>query len=74
MNQPLIEDYLKFVIGAPMFTPHHLLVWDSFKCHISDDTKAVLRKMKVQQAVTPGGCAGFIQAPDISWNKHFKDY
>ena len=57
-----------------MFTPQCILIWDSFKCCISDDTKAVLRKMKVQQAVIPGGCTGFIQAPDISWNKPFKDY
>ena len=57
-----------------MFTPQRLLVWASFKCYISGDTKAVLRKMKVQQAVIPGGCTGFIQAADISWNKPFKDY
>ena len=74
MNQSLTEDYLKLVIVAPMFTPRRLLVWDSFKCHINDDTKSVLRKLKTQQAVIPGGSTGFIQAPDISWNKPFKDY
>ena len=29
--------------------------------------------MKVDQAVISGGCAGFIQAPDVCWNKPFKD-
>ena len=67
MKQPLADN------GAPMFTPQRLLVWGSFKCH-SDDTKAVLRKTKVQQSVIPGGCTGFIQAPDISWNKPSKNY
>ena len=73
MNQALTEDYLICVIGVPMFTPHRLLVWDSFKCHVSKDTKDSLKKLKVDQAVIPGGCTGFIQAPDVCWNKHFKD-
>ena len=57
-----------------MFTPQCLLVWDSFRCHISNDTKAVFKKIKVQQAVITGECTGFIQAPDICWNKPFKYY
>ena len=40
MNQALTEDYLQNVIGPPMFTPQRLLVWASFRCHISNDTKA----------------------------------
>ena len=31
------------------------------------------KKLKVDQAVIPGGCTGFIQAPDFCWNKPFKD-
>ena len=56
-----------------MFTPRRLLVWDSFKCHASKDTKDSLKKLKVDQAVIPGGCTGFMQAPGICWNKPFKD-
>ena len=56
-----------------MFTPHGLLLWDSFKCHVSKDTKDSLNKLKVDQAAIPGGCTGFIQAPDVCWNKPFKD-
>ena len=55
-----------------MFTPQRLLVWDSFQCHISTDTKTALKKIKVQQAVVPGGYTGFNQAPDVCWNKPFK--
>ena len=73
VNQALTEDNLNRVIGGPMFTPHRLLVWNSFKCHVSKDTKDSLKKLKVDQAVIPGGCTGFIQAPDVCWNKHFKD-
>uniref|UniRef100_A0A914WMQ7 DDE-1 domain-containing protein n=1 Tax=Plectus sambesii TaxID=2011161 RepID=A0A914WMQ7_9BILA len=28
--------------------------------------------MKVDMAVIPGGCMKFMQAPDVSWNKPFK--
>ena len=68
INQAITEDYLSPV----MFTPHRLLVWDSFKCHVGKDTKDSLKKLKVDQAVIPGGCTGFIQAPDVCWNKRFK--
>ena len=70
-NQTLTEDYLNCVIGVreAMFTSHRLLVWDSFKCHVSKDTKDYLKMLKVEQAVIPGGCTGFIQAPDVCWNK-----
>ena len=73
MNQALTEDCLNCVIGWPMFTPHRLLVWDSFKCLVSKETKDSLKKLKVDQAVIPGGCTGFIQEPDVCWSKPFKD-
>ena len=73
MNQVLTEGYVNRLIGGLMFTPHRLLLWDSFKCHVSKDTKDSLNKLKVDQAAIPGGCTGFIQAPDVCWNKPFKD-
>ena len=73
MNQELTEDYLRKVIGFPLFTPSRLLVWDSFKCHISEVTKTAMKKLKIHSAVIPGGCTGFVQAPDVCWNKPFKD-
>ena len=56
-----------------MFTPHRLLEWNIFKCHVIKDTKYSLEKLEVDQAVVPGGCTGFIQAQDVCWNKPFKD-
>ena len=62
MNQALMEDYLNRVIGGPIFTPHRLYVWNSFKCYVNKDTKDSLKKLKVDQAVIPSRCTGFIQA------------
>ena len=34
-----------------------LLVWDSFRAHISENTKKVIKSMKnLYTAVIPGGC------------------
>ena len=35
MNKDLTEDYLNMIVGPQMFTPKSLLVWDSFRLHIS---------------------------------------
>ena len=35
--------------------------------------KVLLKSFTVDQAVIPGGYTGFIRAPDVCWNKAFKD-
>ena len=71
MDDGLMEKYLKRVIGEFSFNKR-LLIWDSFRCHISEATKTVLRRMGIHSAVVPGGATGLIQAADVSWNKSFK--
>uniref|UniRef100_A0A914VVJ7 C2H2-type domain-containing protein n=1 Tax=Plectus sambesii TaxID=2011161 RepID=A0A914VVJ7_9BILA len=58
---------------ASMFLSHlnfgnRLLVWDSFRCHISAPIKEELKRLKLDNAVVPGGCTMFVQAPDVCWN------
>ena len=71
MDNSLTEDLLRAVVG-PLSFGKRLLVWDSFRCHISHDTKDVLSELKVHTAVVPGGCTKYVQAPDVSWNQPFK--
>ena len=71
MDDQLTEDYLRRVLGSLAFGPR-LMVWDSFRCHLSQATKAVMRKIRIHMAVIPGGCTGLIQAPDVSWNRSLK--
>ena len=59
INQAITEDCLNRVIGA-MFTPHRMLVWDHFKCHVGKNTKDSLKKLKIGQVVIPGGCTGVV--------------
>ncbi len=56
MNDTLTSDYLKKIIGQLSFNKR-LLIWDAYKCHTSEATKAELGKLKVDTAVIPGGCS-----------------
>ena len=71
MNQIQTIEFLEKVFGTFAFG-NRLLVWDSFRSHISDQTKEKLKQMKIDIAVIPGGCTKYIQPPDVSWNKPFK--
>ena len=50
-----------------------LLVWDSFRAHLTDDVKAALRQRKIDVAVIPGGLTPVLQPLDKCLNKPFKD-
>jgi DDE superfamily endonuclease len=60
MNNSLTADYLRRTFG-PSFCRRRLLVWDSFRCHISQETKKILKELELDTAVIPGGCTKFIQ-------------
>ncbi len=53
MDDDLTDDYLQRVIGQTLFGKR-MIVWDAFRCHISNATKAKLRRLKVDSAVIPG--------------------
>ncbi len=72
MNDSLTQRFLENVIGRLIFRERRLLVWDSFRCHLSNSMKEVLKKLKIDTAVVPGGCTPFVQPADVSWNKPFK--
>jgi hypothetical protein len=73
MNDELTTDYLRRVIGKLAFRKR-ILVWDAYRCHLSESTKKELKSgYNLTTAVIPGGCTKFLQAPDVCWNKPFKD-
>ncbi len=73
MNDKLTIDYLHSIIGHLSFH-ERLLVWDVYRCHTSDSTRAELKKMRLHTAIIPGGCTKFIQAPGVVWNSPFKSH
>ena len=73
MNEELVLPYLRKILR--MFTfQKRLLAWDTFEAHMTEAVKKLLKEMKMDDALIPGGCAKYIQGPDVSWNKPFKGY
>src|SRR6266704_1968994 len=74
MNDNLTALYLQKVLGSDLFQKPRLLVWDSFKSHISVAVKGELKKKRLDVAVVPVGCTKYVQPADVSWNKPFKSH
>ena len=47
---------------------HALLVFDTFKDHLTDDILAILAKNNISHVVIPGGCTRMIQPLDVCLN------
>lgn len=60
MDDDLTSEYLKRVMGNTIFGKR-LLVWDSFRCHISKTTKQMIKNLNIETAVIPGDCTKFVQ-------------
>ena len=71
MQMANTEVGLKKCWGALAFGKR-MLVWDSFKCHVADETRSTVKKLNTVMAVIPGGCTKFLQPADVSWNAPFK--
>ena len=74
MNDDLTSNWLNRVAGK-LALKKRLLIWNAYHCHISENMKRELRSgYNMLTAVVPGWCTKYIQAPDVSWNKPFKQY
>ena len=64
-----------FETGPRMFSfKKRLFVWDNFEAHMTEDVRKLLKQMKNNDALIPGGCSKYVQAPDVVWNKPFKSH
>ena len=73
MNDALTIDYLRSIIGQVSFNKR-LLVWDAYKCHVSQAVRSETTRLRLHTAIVPGGCTNFIQAADVVWNACFKSH
>lgn len=72
MNEDLTKDWVKRCWGSLNFGKR-LLVWDAYKCHITDGVKRVVKTVTNSDvSLIPGGLTGHIQPADVCWNKPFK--
>ncbi|XP_061734371.1 uncharacterized protein LOC133537365 [Nerophis ophidion] len=71
-NDDLTNDWLQRAVGKFNFGPR-LLAWDSYRCHISEATKAELKRgYNITMAVISGGFTKYLRAPNVVWNGPFK--
>ena len=71
-NDEIIAIWLKWIFPAFDFS-NKLLIWDSFRAHLSQNTKNVLKSVKnLFTAVIPGGCTSLIQPCDVGINAPIK--
>ncbi|CAK8671192.1 unnamed protein product [Clavelina lepadiformis] len=73
MNGNLTADWVEKVWTNFSFAKR-MLVWDSFKCHISEDMKKQLQRYNTVMSVIPGGCTKYLQPLHVCINKPFKQY
>nr|XP_033471765.1 uncharacterized protein LOC117249958 [Epinephelus lanceolatus] len=72
MSDALAARWLQSVVGKSNGTPR-LLVWDSYHCHMGPTTKAELEcGYDITMAAIPGGCAKYVQPPDLTWKQPFR--
>ena len=68
MNEELVLNFLRQVLGMLPFKKR-LFALDTFDAQMTEDVR-----MKTDDALIPGGCIKYVQAPDVVWNKPFKGY
>ena len=73
-NEGTTIEWLKPIWGRYV-TSRRLLVWDTFRGHMTPAVKDKLRTThNTDIAYIPGGCTSVLQPADVSWNKPFKNH
>ena len=71
MNEELRLYWCNKILGQFSFRKH-LLAWDSYEAHLTNNVKKVWTKSKIETMIVPGGCTKYIPVSDVVWNKPFK--
>ena len=49
------------------------MAWNAFEVHITVPVKKLLKEMRIDEVLFPGGCTKHIQVPSEFWNKFLKE-
>jgi hypothetical protein len=75
MTSKLLNDLIRRVWKKrPHASTRCLLSLNSFRGHLTQNTKTVLQACNTDLVVIPGGMTSILQALDVVVNKPFKDY
>ena len=73
MDEAGVKEWIRQCLPRTPRNEQSLLVWDSFRAHLTDEVKADLNRRKIDVAVIPGGLTPVLQPLDKCLNKPFKD-
>ena len=73
MDEARVKEWILQCLPRAPRNEQSLLVWDSFRAHLTDEVKADLNRRKIDVAVIPGGLTPVLQPLDRCLNKPFKD-
>ena len=68
-----VKEWIRTCLPRNPDNERSLLVWDSFRAHLTESVKADLRRRNFNVAVIPGGLTPVLQPLDKCLNKPFKD-
>ena len=73
MNEQTTKTWIEKVWGTLSFQ-RRLLIWDAYKCHLTDSAKAAVTNTRSDTSIIPGGLTKHLQPAYVSWNKPFKEF
>ena len=73
MDEAGVKEWIRQCLSRTPRNEQSLLVWDSFRAHLTDEVKAKLNGGKIDVAVIPEGLTPVVQPLDKCLNQPFKD-
>lgn len=73
MDEAGVKEWIRQCFLWTPCNEQSLLVWDSFRAHLTDEVKAELNQQKIDVGVIAGGLTPVLQPLDKCLNKPFKD-
>ena len=58
MNEELVLRFLRQVLGMFSFK-QRLFAWETFEGHMTEDVRKLVKQMKTNDALIPGGCTKY---------------
>lgn len=74
VDSHLMIQWIRRVLLTHTQGHHALLVFNTFRGHLTDDVVQKLAENNITHITIPGGCTSKVQPLDVSINKPFKDY
>ena len=68
MDESGMKEWIRQCLPRTCNHEQSLLVWDSFRAHLTDEVKAALKRRKIDVAVIPGGLTGSCEEQLTSTN------